>query len=82
MLFSSPIFRPVVSVSNNHERGQDAGGTPLYKPYRYVLPKGKGFWAFLVWKHFTHFGLESGMVFEEVREGTWMGIYIVSSPNE
>ena len=23
-------------------------GTPLYKPYRYVPPKGKGFWAFLV----------------------------------
>ena len=41
MLFSSRINRPVVSVSNNHERGQDAGGgggTPLYKPYRYVLP--------------------------------------------
>ena len=40
MLFSSPIFRPVVSVSNNHERGQDEGGggvTPLYKLYRYVL---------------------------------------------
>ena len=58
MLFSSPIFRPVVSVSNNHERGQDAGGTPLYKPYRYVLPKGLGifgpFWSentlpILVW---------------------------------
>ena len=58
------MFSPVVSVSNNHERGQDMGGTPLYKPYRYVLPQGKGFWAFLVWKHFTHFGLESGMVFE------------------
>ena len=27
-------------------------------------PKGRGFWAFLVWKDFPHFGLESGMVFE------------------
>ena len=47
-----------------------AGGsaTPLYKPYRYTLPQK-------VWilsrfplktgKEFAHFGLESGMVFEE-----------------
>ena len=78
MLFSSPIFRPVVSVSNNHERGQDEGGYSL----RYVLPQGKGFGAFLVWKHFTHFGLESGMVFEELRERTWMDVYIITVPNE
>ena len=26
------------------------GGTPLHKLYRYVLPKGYAFWAFLVWK--------------------------------
>ena len=26
------------------------GGTPLYKLYRYVPPKGYDFWAFLVWK--------------------------------
>ena len=33
-------FLDLVSVSNNHERGQDQGGTPLRKPYRYVPPKG------------------------------------------
>ena len=38
------------------------GGAPLYKLYRYVLPKGYDFWAFLV--------RETGMVFE----GT-MGTY-------
>ena len=30
----------LVSVSNNHERGQDPGGTPFYKPYTYVPPEG------------------------------------------
>ena len=34
------IFFTHFQISNNHERGQDAGGTPLYKPYRYVLLKG------------------------------------------
>ena len=37
-----------------------AGGSILYKPYRYVPPQR-------VWKtgtHFAHFGLESGMVLE------------------
>ena len=32
-----------VSVTNNRERGQDPGGTPLYKPYRYVLPERVAF---------------------------------------
>ena len=34
-------------------RGRGGGGTPLYKPYRYVP---------------THFGLELGMVFEGTTE--------------
>ena len=34
------------------------GGTPLYKPYRYVLPQR-------VW-FLRRFGLTSGMVFERI----------------
>ena len=43
------------------------GGTPLYKPYRYVLPQRVGFLRRLGLKtsiDVAHFGLESGMVFE------------------
>ena len=42
-------------------------GSPLYKPYGYVLPQRVGVLRRLVLKtsiDFTHFGLESGMVFE------------------
>ena len=42
MLFSSPIL-DMVSVSNNHERGQDPGGTLLYKSYTYLPPRRVGF---------------------------------------
>ena len=44
------------------------GGTPLYKPYRYVPPQRVGFLRRFGLKtciDFVHFGLESGMVFEE-----------------
>ena len=43
------------------------GGTPLYKPYRYVPPQTVWFLGLFGLKtgiHFTHFGPESGMVFE------------------
>ena len=43
------------------------GGTPLYKPYRYVPSHRVGFLRRFCLKtgiHFAHFGLESGMVFE------------------
>ena len=43
------------------------GGTPLYKPCRYVPPLRVGYWSLFGLKtciHFAHFGLESGMVFE------------------
>jgi len=42
-------------------------GTPLYKLYRYVPSHLVGFWRRFGLKTgicFTHFGLESGMVFE------------------
>ena len=42
MLFSTPIL-DMVSVSNNHERGQDPGATLLYKPYTYLPPQRVGF---------------------------------------
>ena len=55
------------------------GGTPLYKPYNYVLPHWVGFlrrFGLKTGLHFDHFGLESGMVFE----GTTgcMNVFIVS----
>ena len=59
------------------------GGTPLYKPYRYVPPHRVGFLHHFGLKtgiHFTHFGLESGMVFEGTTE--CMNVLIVSLPNE
>ena len=46
-------------------------GTPLYKPYRYVQPQRIGFLSLCSLKtgiHFVHFGLESGVVFEESTE--------------
>ena len=42
MLFSTPILG-MVSVSNNHERRQDLGGTPLYEPYTYLPSQRVGF---------------------------------------
>ena len=43
------------------------GGTPLYKPYRYVLPQRVWFWRRFDLKtgiDFAHFGVESGMVYQ------------------
>ena len=43
------------------------GGTPLYKPYRYVPHHRVGFlrpFCLKTGMHLAHFGLESGMVFE------------------
>ena len=55
----------------HYSRG--GGGTPFYKPYRYVPPQRVWFLVPFGLKtgiNFAHFGLESGMVFE----GT-MGVY-------
>ena len=44
------------------------GDSPLYKPYRYVPPQRVGFlhrFGLKMAIDFAHFGLESGMVFEE-----------------
>ena len=66
--------------------GIGGGGTPLYKPYRYVPPQRVGFLCRFGLKmsiDFVHFGLESGMLFE----GT-TGMYdihvvfIISIPND
>ena len=46
-------------------------GTPLYKLYRYVPPYQVGFLRCFGLKtdiHFSHFGLEAGMVFEGTTE--------------
>ena len=59
------------------------GGTPLYKPYRYVPTQRVRFLVLFGLKtgiHFAHFGLESGMVFERTT-GVY-DVFIVSIPNE
>ena len=48
------------------------GGTPLFKPYRYVLPQGYGFCAVLVWRR-VWFS-------RELRQ--CMNVFIVSIQNE
>ena len=60
------------------------GGTPLYKPYGYVPPQREGFLCRFSLKtgiHFAHFGLESGMVFEEA-PCERVNVFIVSGPSE
>ena len=59
------------------------GGLPLNKPYRNVPPHRVWFLSCFGLKtgiHFTHFGLESGMVFEGATE--CMNVFIVSIPNK
>ena len=49
------------------EGGGGEGGTPLYKPFRYVPPQRVRFlprFGLKTVKDFAHFGLESGIVFE------------------
>ena len=48
-----------------HVTNKHPGGTPIYKPYRYVPPHWVGFLRRFGLKtgiHFAHFSLESGMV--------------------
>ena len=52
--------------------GGGGWATPLYKPYRYVLPHRVGF--------LRCFGLESSIVLEGTTE--CMNIFIVSIPDE
>ena len=80
--FKSLVFRFHGHNSSNWARIEDhrrqcratpwaRGGTPLYKPYRYVPPQRAGLLGLFGLKtclHFTHFGLESGMVFEGTTE--------------
>ena len=59
------------------------GGTPLYKPYRYVPPHRVEFLRCFGLKtgvYFAHFGLESGVVFEGTTD--CMNVLIVSIPNK
>ena len=64
------------------------GGTPLYKPYRYVPPHRVGFlrrFGLRTGIDFAHFGLESGMVFvgaSGVYERIHRPGFIVLIPNE
>ena len=59
------------------------GGSPVYKPGRYVPSHRVGFLRRFGPKtgiHSVHFGLESGIVFEGTSE--YMNVFIVSIPNE
>ena len=63
--------------------GGGGGVLPLNKPNRNVPPHRVGFlscFGLKTGKHFTHFGLESGMVFEGATE--CMNVLIVSIPNK
>ena len=49
--------------------GKRPGGTPLYKPYRYMYVPPQSVWSLRrfglkVGIDFAHFGLESGIVFK------------------
>ena len=50
---------PLLHVSETLVKAKPPGGTPVYKPYRYVPPHRVGF--------LRRFGLESGRVFEGTR---------------
>ena len=66
-----------------YDPGGGGGGTPLSNPCRYLPPHRVGFLRRFGLKtgiNFAHFGLESGMVFEETTE--CMNVFIVSIPNE
>ena len=63
--------------------GEVGGVLPLNKPNRNVPPHRVGFLSCFGLKtgiHFTHFGLESGMIFEGATER--MNVFIVSIPNK
>ena len=58
------IFIALKQVRPRFNRGW---GTPLYEPYRYVLPQRVGFlrcFGLKKGRSFTHFSPESGMVFQ------------------
>ena len=55
--------------------GGGGGGTPFYKPYRFVPPQRV--W-FLTGTDFAHFGLESAIGFEETT-GMYERIYRFNS---
>ena len=67
-----------------YDKYPGGGGTPLYKPYRYVPPQRVWFVGLLSLKtgitgiHFAHFGLESGMVFEGTK-GEYESVYRFNS---
>ena len=65
------------------EIGVRGGVLRLNKPNRNVPPHRVGFLSCFGLKtgiHFTHFGLESGMIFEGATE--CMNVFIVSIPNK
>ena len=73
--------REALSWTDNILSG--GGGYSLNKPYKYVPPQTVGFLRHFALKtgiDFTHFGLGSGMVFEQLRKS--MKVFIVSIPNE
>ena len=86
--FARPLLLQQTNSVNGHQQTPSVagggGGTSLYKPYRYVLPKGVRFLRRFGLKtgiDFAHFGLEPGMVFKGTAvAGT--NVFIVSIPNE
>ena len=61
------VFEFWVATYGMFDYTPGGGGTPLYKQYRYVPPHRVGFlrrFSLKTARHFAHFGLELGMVFE------------------
>ena len=64
-------------MTETEETPGGGGVTPLYKLYSYLPPHRVGFlrrFGLTTGIHFAHFGLESGMVFEETT-GVYERIY-------
>ena len=60
------------------------GGTPLYKPYRYVPPQRVWFLSCFGLKtgiDLDHYGLKSGTWFSK-KPGECINVFVLSTPNE
>ena len=82
-LYFSLVCRYIFAFISGTSSAYTRGSTPLYKPYRYVPPHRVGFlhrFGLKTGIHFTHFGLESGVVFEGTTK--YINVFIILIPNE
>ena len=63
-------YKPHALIFLGKSENPGGGGTPLYKPYRYVPPQRVGFlrrFGLQTGIHFAHLGMEPGMVLGRTR---------------